>query len=248
MTKIEKITTVIDTTPLTSLKALAKATNLSKSEVKDSLASHPKVKEKVLAQLKKNKDEQRALKKNQNNKERNTCRHESMQNLEDPNIQIMKYLFENRDKFVLLSNDNNLISEARKHGIQTKYLKNAEKPDTNLPTEQTYKQTTLLAAKRIEGGLIISTFDTDYRSISVFSQGIEHTNGVYELNIGDEVFVAKNHNDYVSFAHYKVSSLYSKNNCILIYSKRLYNMNEIVNLPRANYKSFMKDFKHRLNL
>lgn len=53
--------------------------------------------------------------------------------------------------------------------------------------------------------------------------------------------------DYITFAHYKIISLHEENNCKLIYSRRLYDYNNI-DVPKAEYKAFIKDFKVRHDL
>lgn len=52
----KRIRTVVDTTPVTSIKEIAKAVGLTESEVKTSLSKHPRIEEKILAQLEKNKE------------------------------------------------------------------------------------------------------------------------------------------------------------------------------------------------
>ena len=58
----KKIRTVVDTTPVTSIKEIAKAVGLSESEVKTSLARHPRIECKIIAQLEKNKEALKAKK------------------------------------------------------------------------------------------------------------------------------------------------------------------------------------------
>ena len=61
------------------------------------------------------------------------------------------------------------------------------------------------------------------------------------------VFISSKKPDYITFAHYRIISLYAENNCELIYSKRFYDNNDI-DVPKPAYTSFIKDFKLRHNL
>lgn len=106
------------------------------------------------------------------------------------------------------------------------------------------KISTLFPANRIGNKLLISKFLTPTMSIRVCSNSLEYNDGIIELNVGDDVFIATKKPDYITFAHYKIISLYSENNCELIYSKRFYDYNDI-DVPEIAYKSFIKDFKLR---
>lgn len=106
---------------------------------------------------------------------------------------------------------------------------------------------TLLSANRIGNKLLISNFQTDTRSICVCSEGLEYNNGIRELKVGDDVFISSKKPDYITFAHYRIISLYAENNCELIYFKRFYDYNNI-DVPNSAYNSFIEDFKLRHNL
>ena len=79
----------------------------------------------------------------------------------------------------------------------------------------------------------------------LISNGLEYTDGEHALKIGDDIYLATKKPEYMTFAHYQITSLSAENNCKLIYSKRIYKAAEILNLPKAGYKSFMRAFKHR---
>jgi len=110
-----------------------------------------------------------------------------------------------------------------------------------------FKIITLFPARRIEGQLLISEFQTATRSICVCSNGREYEDGVRRLEIGDDVYIATKKLDYITFAHYRIISLYAKNNCELIYYKRIYDYKHI-DLPKPSYKSFINNFKVRHDL
>ena len=159
---------------------------------------------------------------------------------------IIKYCADNRDDVVLLTSDKTMELKARTYGVKTHFFKQENNaPATPRPTLGT-RINTLYATRRIGGKLLISDFGNQFKSIRVISSGIEYDSGIVKLKIGDEVYIATKKDDYMTFAHYKMISLSTENNCKLVYSIRLYNFNEINDLPEASYKSFMRDFKRKV--
>lgn len=166
--------------------------------------------------------------------------------LENPDECIIKYCADHKKNVVLLTADKAMALKARMYGVKTQYFKhnNSYTYSNAQPSAYTTPITsTLLTARRIGGKLFISDLNTDYRSVKVISKGIEHTEGVCELKIGDDVYLATKKTQYLTFAHYSIISLGLENNCKVVYSKRIYNMSEIENLPKVEYKSFIRDFK-----
>ena len=134
--------------------------------------------------------------------------------------------------------------KAEELGVKAVFF-NHSKPTQNSNQPNTYyKSSTLFASRFLNGNLTISCFDSTKRSIRVLSSNIEYKNCELELQIGDYVFVASRKSDYLSFAHYEITSLSANNNCKLVFVARLYNTYQIRNLPKAAYKSFMLDFQH----
>lgn len=164
-----------------------------------------------------------------------------------PDDCIVHYCAENKESVILLTSDKTMALKARMYDVQVHYLKqdivSNNKPIMKQPNS---KITTLFIAKRVANKLLISTFHTYTMEICVYSNGIEYKDGVKELEIGDDVFISSKKTDYITFAHYKIISLYEENNCKLIYSRRLYDYNNI-DVPKA-YKAFIKDFKVRHDL
>ena len=168
--------------------------------------------------------------------------------LDTPDDCIIKYCAANKDNVTLLTSDKTMALKARMYSVQVQYFKQTEnKVISNTVMPNNSKVRTLIPANRIGNKLFISKFQTNTQSISVYSNGIEYSDGIQELNVGDDVFIATKKSDYITFAHYKMISLYAENNCKLIYSKRFYDYNDM-ELLEAAYKSFMKDFKRRHNL
>lgn len=168
--------------------------------------------------------------------------------LDTPDDCIIKYCADHKESVTLLTSDKTMALKARMYSVQVHYFKQTT-PTVNSkalsPTNS--KVMTLLSANRIGNKLLISNFQTDTRSICVYSDGLEYNDGIRELKVGDDVFISSKKPDYITFAHYRIISLYAENNCELIYSKRFYDYNDI-DVPNSAYKSFIKDFKLRHDL
>ena len=168
--------------------------------------------------------------------------------LDTPDDCIIKYCADHKESVTLLTSDKTMALKARMYSVQVHYFKQT-KPTTNSKTisNTNSKVRTLIPANRIGNKLFISNFQTHTMSIRVCSNNLEYNDGIRELNVGDDVFIATKKTDYITFAHYKMISLYAENNCELIYSKRFYDYNDI-DVPDSAYKSFIKDFKLRYDL
>lgn len=160
-----------------------------------------------------------------------------------PDDCIVQYCVKNKDTVTLLTSDKTMVLKARMYAVDVQYFKQAKKhcPSKNPNTK------TLIPARRINGALVIPNFHTANMSISVYSNGVEYHDRMRKLQIGDDVFISTKKPDYITFAHFQMTSLFAKDNCILVYSKRFYDTSNIV-VPKATYKSFIKDFIHRLHL
>ncbi|MCI8654651.1 MAG: hypothetical protein HFJ48_02085 [Clostridia bacterium] len=168
--------------------------------------------------------------------------------LDTPDDCIIKYCADHKESVTLLTSDKTMALRARMYSVQVHYFKQPTLTvNSNTLSTNNSKIMTLLSAKRIGNKLLISNFQTDTRSICVYSEGIEYNDGVRELKVGDDVFISSKKPDYITFAHYRIISLYAENNCELIYSKRFYDNNDI-DVPKPAYTSFIKDFKLRHNL
>lgn len=165
--------------------------------------------------------------------------------LDTPDDCIIKYCADNNKNLTLLTADKTMALKARMYSVQVYYFKKVKMCVSSEPKFDTNsKISTLFPANRIGNKLLISKFLTPTMSIRVCSNSLEYNDGIIELNVGDDVFIATKKPDYITFAHYKIISLYSENNCELIYSKRFYDYNDI-DVPEIAYKSFIKDFKLR---
>lgn len=174
--------------------------------------------------------------------------------LETPDDCIVKYCADNNSSVTLLTSDKTMALKARMYSVNVNYLKQPihktsanSKPPVSNSIYYKRRIQTLLAAKSIGDNLVISNFQTENRSIRVCSNGLEYNDGIRILNVGDDIFISTKKFDYITFAHYKIISLSSENNCELVYSKRIYKGSNVT-LPKASYKSFIKDFKARHDL
>ena len=164
-----------------------------------------------------------------------------------PDDCIIKYCADNKDDVVLLTADKTMELKARAYGIKTHFFRHTPTSFTTIPQTPDDGNHTLHAAREINGKLYICDFENESRSIRVFSNGFEYSSRTIELKIGDDVYIATKKFDYVTFAHYQITSLSRVSNCISVYHKRLYDPKEINDLPAATYKSFMREFKRKVN-
>lgn len=156
--------------------------------------------------------------------------------LETPDDCIVKCCAEHKEQFTLMTSDKTMALKARMYGVKTEYLK------------QNDYVCTLFTAKRIKNHLCISDFDTECRSIEVISRGTKINRGVHNLHPGDDVYIVTRKNDYLTFAHYQMISVADENNCMLVYSARIYEPEEISDLPNAEYRRMVQDFRQRISL
>lgn len=170
------------------------------------------------------------------------------ENYDTPDACIVQYCAENSKQVTLLTADKRMALEARMHNVKVQYMKKKPEDNNNHNSlESNSKIRTLFTVRRINNRLYISLIQNSTKAMAVYSNGVEYNEGEAELKIGDDVFIACKRSEYITFAHYKIILLYTENNCELIYSKRIYDYEEI-DISNASYKSFLKNFKHRLNL
>lgn len=168
--------------------------------------------------------------------------------LDTPDDCIVKYCADNKENVTLLTSDKEMALKARMHSVQVHYFKQTQahkNAKTILHANTAIR--TLIPARRIGNQLLISNLQRQNQSIRIISNGIEYSEGTKELKVGDDVFIATKKEEYSTFVHYHVISLYAENNCEQVYSKRFYNYDDL-DLLEARYKSFMKDFKKRQGL
>ena len=155
---------------------------------------------------------------------------------ETPDDCIVKYCAEHKEQVILMTADKTMALKARMYGVKTKYLKQID------------NVCTLFVAKRIKNQLCISDFNTEFRSIEVISSGLKVNDGIFNLKPGDDVYLVTRKADYLTFAHYQMISVADENNCMLVYSARIYEPEEISDLPNAEYRRMVQGFRQRISL
>lgn len=168
-----------------------------------------------------------------------------------PDDCIIKYCADNKHKVSLLTSDKTMALKARMYGVQTQYFKQEVPVRSTTAHPTTYphdKKATLSVVKRTGNNLYITDFNNDYRSILLISNNLEYSDGVRKLKIGDDVYLATKKPEYMTFAHYQITSLSTKNNSRLVFSIRIYHADKIRDLPKSGYRNFMYDFMLRHDL
>lgn len=171
------------------------------------------------------------------------------ESFDTPDECIIEYCKEYKDSITLLTAKETMVLKAKLHNIQVHFFKKepTSTEASKVIASESSNIRTLLPARRVANKLFLSTFKTNTMSIVVYSKGKKFNDGIAELEVGDDVFLSTKKADYITFAHYKMLNLYSENNCELIFSKRIYDYNDI-ELPQPEYEDFVEEFKHRFNL
>lgn len=166
------------------------------------------------------------------------------ENVGIPDDCIIKYCADHKDSVTLLTSDKTMALKARMFSVNVRYFNHFNSP---MRTHTNSKIMTLIPAKQVRNELFISDFQRRFMSIRVFSNGLEYNEGNKKLKIGDDVLIVTKKLDYITFAHYRMISLRTINNCKLLYNKRFYNDDKI-DVSNPLYKSFLQDFKCRHDL
>lgn len=180
-----------------------------------------------------------------------------------PDDCIIKYCADNNNRVSLLTSDKMMALKARMYNIETQYLKQEATPTAvtayptvfstqpNYPDRSNYlgdNTATLSIVEKTGNKLYIDVFNNSHGGVLLISGNLEYTSGVHELKIGDSVYLATKKDEYITFAHYQITSLSLWNNSRLIYSKRIYKKDKIRYLPSTSYRSFMYGFMQRHDL
>lgn len=168
-----------------------------------------------------------------------------------PDDAIISYCTENKDKVILLSGDREMVLFARMYGVKAEYIKHMENvrntkkckyngliedvfPSRKTDITKTYNKNeeikTLKCVKFRNDQLFITCGFEKNRAIVVYSKDGKYTyTGVKRLEIGDEVFIAKRHDDekYSTFSNFVITRISYPNNAILKYGSRIYSNSTI---------------------
>lgn len=160
---------------------------------------------------------------------------------------IVRYCSKIKENVVLITGDIEMCNNARMYyNITVHYLDNTAY--NKFLTRKSPDIRTLYFTRMTQGVLEIDANSYEHRKISVFSNGVEHTNEFVPLHIGDDVFVATSQKLYTTFCHFKIISLDIKNNCKFIFGGRIKDSIDISKLPEASYKTFMRDVRREIGL
>lgn len=159
--------------------------------------------------------------------------------LDTPDDCIIKYCANHKENLILLTSDKTMVLKARAYSVQVEYLE--KKLQENQKNMTKHKANTLYSAQKVGDKLLLSCYSSATRQVGIYANNNIISSGVRELNIGDNVFIATKRVDYISFTHFRVTSLFAENNCQFIYGKRFYNGDEI-DVPELVYKDFITRF------
>lgn len=160
---------------------------------------------------------------------------------------ILHYCEKHKRSVILLTADKGMTLKAEPKHIQTYYFDLSKEQEDNQNSI-----TTLYPTQKIDEKLFLTTkFNPVKTEFCVISNGVKHKvskmNGPQELQVGDDVLIAKNKGSYISLSHYRIISLYESDNSELVYTTRIYN-SEDVNQLDAFYRSFIEDFRYKRNI
>ena len=162
---------------------------------------------------------------------------------ETPDKCILEYCLKNKDDVILYTADKEMFNFAKVYNIPVKLFKALPRTDTYYSK----RAITFDGIEKIGKDLIIDLdgINNKYRKVRVISDGKEYDTGIVNLKIGDQILLASSKKEgYVAFAHYKIISVWAKNHCDLIFSRRLYDLSKLE--FNHIYKSFLRDFKRTI--
>ena len=155
---------------------------------------------------------------------------------------IIRYCANNKERVRLITSDKTMALKARMYGVDTNFIKPSKNvPETTGNVDVKRRGHSLYSARKVGDKLFLECVKSPSRVYKVISGDHEHCSGIVELKKGDDVYVTTDKQEFWTFAHYKITSMSSENNCILVFSRRLYDVEEIENMPKQ-YQSFMREF------
>ena len=162
------------------------------------------------------------------------------ENLSTSDECILDYCVKNKEEVVLYTSDKEMYNFAKIYGVEARFFK--------APVQKNKTAfITFYGVERIGSDLIIDLdfTNTKRKMLRVLSGDNQYDEGIVKLKIGDELLLASKRNEgHVAFAHYRITSLWKEQNAILIFSKRLYDMNKLD--FDHKYKSFLRDFNRKM--
>ena len=160
---------------------------------------------------------------------------------------VLHFCEKHKVSVTLLTADKAMYLKALAMSIDVCYFKSSP---THVGHQKSPIRTLYPTRKDGEALILTSNFDSVSTAIRVLTNGFEYDiskikKTSYELHIGEDVLVAKNKGNYISFYDFRIISLYSQENCEIVYYKQIHSSQDINNLPKASYKNFLKDFIYK---
>ena len=156
---------------------------------------------------------------------------------------IIKYCTDNKDRVMLITSDKTMALKARMYGVDTKFIKQSKNAsETTGNVEVARRGHSLYIARKVGDKLLLECVNNRFRKYMVISGERKYNAGIVELKKGDDVYVSTHKNEFYTFAHYRMtSSERIENNCNLVFSRRIYDVEDVDSMPEE-YKLFMKEF------
>lgn len=152
--------------------------------------------------------------------------------LADDNI--IEFCKENKADVTLLTSDKVMALKARYSDVSVVFLKSAD----NVKGEERTLYCTLIK----DGRLVIRCSNNEKKCIRVI--GSSSSDNEVELKVGDEIYIASNKGDYIKFSHLVVSNLNYRDNCRIVFTKKIRKKETISHL-NCSYKSFIREFNKK---
>lgn len=153
------------------------------------------------------------------------------ENCADDNI--IRFCIENRSRVTLITSDKIMALHARMLDVEVSFFKQ-DFGNNNLKT--------LYGTKVINDTLYLSQSKNPDIHVAVWAEtSIILAPAMYELEVGNEIFILNTANSKSSFNHFKMVNLNSSENCELVYSAEFTNKSSLYSVDKR-YENFLKRF------
>lgn len=156
---------------------------------------------------------------------------------------IIEYCAEDLSQNILLTADKDMAGAARELRVETIYFKRQlhKKQHNSIDTA---KRVTLYNTFWKRGKLLLNILNSKNISTMLIKQKGEYTQGLVELEVGDDVYICSRKGENITFAHYQITQLKDTDNSILVYHRRIYFGSDPEDIPE-NYSEFINKFRYQ---
>lgn len=154
---------------------------------------------------------------------------------------ILDFCVKNKENVTLYTADKEMYNLAKIYSVPARFFK-AQENEKKRKGLLTFRGITSIGNDLV---IDLDRNNTAYKMVRVISNDKEFDEGIVRLKLGDEIMLASQKEGYVAFAHYKVTSLWAKDNCALLFSRRVHDFKNLKFNYR--YKSFLRDFKRKVS-